>query len=549
MAIIPIDAASIVTKRSSITSRMPWYHVLKWQPFRIDALGLVTLLGADEINRSVGRLVKSRYTEYMPLLGAFVFAGNQFTDAYPGHNLYNLSAHIQTSDLAGWFQRWCINQHFPKGGAAVDWEISGADKPAHSPSKTLVAFIISFLTNGMLVAFTLSQGDWWGLGNALSMVISVIIRTLLVRENRKALDVAALQAKQDSDGKEDAKFLVILADSTAIKMTAPSDLIKLCFIQKPWVRNPNLYLYVRMFGWIGFGVHIISIGMSGLATQIITVFMMVVASVLTAFKFGCDENFVGCFLYANIRTAATINDRQWLSEEEREKDGLGKRRDIYIELDLSWKEEMSMLDWNLFPHRFNTSWWIDYYNKVALRDRDALDPALKAKTSPEDVLQAQTQWRHLKDPDVTTWEAMLKNAVRDWDHLDPALKAGTSPRDVLQAQAQWRALKNPDNTTWEAVLKENLSDASEASTDSNSNQSAGNHGPTTPNGVIESNAPNLPGLQPPGEPNMAQVPHAPSPLRQRYNPNSLSLPDKTQTSSSVHTASSGGSSNLNNGGT
>ena len=502
MAIIPIDAASTVTKHSTITSRMPWYRVLKWQPFRIDALGLVTLLGADEINRSVGRLVKSRYTEYMPLLGAFMFAGNQFTEAYSGHNLYNLSACIQTTDLAGWFQRWCINQQFPKGGAAVDWKVLEEAEPARSRSKTLVAFAISFLTNGMLVAFTVTQGDWWGLGNALSMVISVIVRAYLVWENRRALDDAALDGEKKSKGTE-AKFLVILADSTAIQMTAPSELIKRCFIEKPKVKNTDLYLYIRMLGWIGFGVHIISIGMSGLATQIITVFIMVVASVLTAFKYGCDENFVGRYLYADIRDAANITDRHWLSEKNREDDGLEKRRDIYIELDLSRNEEISMLDWNLFPHRFNEQWWIDYYDKVA---------------------------------------------VRDWNRLDPALKVNTSPQDVLEAQTQWRDLKDLDVTTWEAVFKKNLSEASEATTDSNSNQSVGAHGATTPNGVIAFNSPNPPGLQPPGEPTMAQVPHATSPLTQNYNPIGLNVPNKRHFSSSVHTASSGGSSNLNNSG-
>lgn len=43
-----------------------WYNV---DPFKIDALGLVTLLGAPEVNRHIGKLVRSRYLEYLPLLG------------------------------------------------------------------------------------------------------------------------------------------------------------------------------------------------------------------------------------------------------------------------------------------------------------------------------------------------------------------------------------------------------------------------------------------------------------------------------------------------
>jgi hypothetical protein len=41
---------------------MPLEYLSKWAPFRIDALGLVTLIGADDVNRVVGRLVQSRYT-------------------------------------------------------------------------------------------------------------------------------------------------------------------------------------------------------------------------------------------------------------------------------------------------------------------------------------------------------------------------------------------------------------------------------------------------------------------------------------------------------
>lgn len=48
---------------------LPWSHLKAWQPFRLDALGLVTLLGADEVNNAVGRLVKSRWLEYMPCWG------------------------------------------------------------------------------------------------------------------------------------------------------------------------------------------------------------------------------------------------------------------------------------------------------------------------------------------------------------------------------------------------------------------------------------------------------------------------------------------------
>ena len=62
----------------------PWHRILNsWADstgLRIDALGLVTLLGAEKMDRSIGRLVTSRYFDYLPLLGAYTVAGNRITE-------------------------------------------------------------------------------------------------------------------------------------------------------------------------------------------------------------------------------------------------------------------------------------------------------------------------------------------------------------------------------------------------------------------------------------------------------------------------------------
>ncbi|RYP59022.1 hypothetical protein DL769_008713 [Monosporascus sp. CRB-8-3] len=58
---------------------------------RIDALGLVTVFGAEKINRSIGTLVQSSVTEYPPGLGVHIVASNQITDPIPGFVLYNIT--------------------------------------------------------------------------------------------------------------------------------------------------------------------------------------------------------------------------------------------------------------------------------------------------------------------------------------------------------------------------------------------------------------------------------------------------------------------------
>lgn len=75
----------------------------KWTPFKIDASGLVTILGADEVNQFVGRLSRSRLTEYLPLVSSFVIANDGITSAIPGFELYNKSDGIRATDFTGWF--------------------------------------------------------------------------------------------------------------------------------------------------------------------------------------------------------------------------------------------------------------------------------------------------------------------------------------------------------------------------------------------------------------------------------------------------------------
>src|SRR4051794_8776697 len=173
----------------SVTSSMPMHYVLEWQPFRVDALGLVTMIGSEQVNAAVGRLVTSPYTEYLPLLGAFVIAGNQFTNAISGFELYNLRTRIKTTDLAGWFQRWCLAQNFKRASSTVRWTLEEKrSRLWRSRLDTLRASLIGIVANGALVSVTLLQGDWWGLANAISMILSVLVRVYLTKQDRAALD-------------------------------------------------------------------------------------------------------------------------------------------------------------------------------------------------------------------------------------------------------------------------------------------------------------------------------------------------------------------------
>jgi hypothetical protein len=166
---------------ASLSCRMPLHYLLKWQPFRIDALGLITILGAEQVDRAVGRLVPNRYAEYLPLLGAYITASNAFASAMSGFHFYNITpASMTTTDLAGWFQRWCLAQDFSRSFSFVTWttreswtDAEKRQRLLRSRSDKYIGLTIGAFVNSFLLVFTILQGDWWGLANAISMVISI----------------------------------------------------------------------------------------------------------------------------------------------------------------------------------------------------------------------------------------------------------------------------------------------------------------------------------------------------------------------------------------
>ncbi|KXG46582.1 protein of unknown function DUF218 [Penicillium griseofulvum] len=240
---------------------------------QIDALGLVTLLGAEEMDRSIGQLVPSLYLKYLPLLGAFVVAGNRFTTKKPGFVLYNISAGIMTTELAGWFSRWLQTQDFKQVRSIVTWKVM--ERPRRWKEFIVGFLLVGLPVHGMLIAVTVLGADWWGFANVIAMSISVAVRCIMVAQNqaginaniRKAQGAAeaypAKRAKYDEsmnrlerlrqDGQamegikmpiepqdpyKIAKVLVLTEDSKVITLAVPAYLPKLAFAVNPQPPNP-----------------------------------------------------------------------------------------------------------------------------------------------------------------------------------------------------------------------------------------------------------------------------------------------------------------------
>jgi len=419
----------------------PWHSILtSWANstgLHVDALGLVTILGSEEVNNSVGRLVSGSWVEYLPLLGAFMLASDRFTEKRPGFTLYNFSAGMQTTELAGWFSRWLKAQDFSQVRDIVTWKVEQC--PRRRKWAMLAArFAAGVMVNGMLIALTVLSGDWWGFANALAMVFSVLVRVILVSQRQKGIDETITKAREEAvedyrkrmgayhEGRRlgkprpghevplhpderIAKVIVVMDDSKVVTIKAPDYLIGKIFTKNPRIPNPWLYRFFQAVGWLGFGSHIITLGMAGLHTQIYTAALLIIATILYVYKIGADDwrlrkrsrdtsTAPHCWVsnmlvascsqyddnYADWSTLADALVMTWKTPDDSididEEKGLPaseklkktvrseRRQDLYAWLRPSSLELKLMEDWYLVPHR-NSEWMKDFEAKIREHER------------------------------------------------------------------------------------------------------------------------------------------------------------------------------------
>lgn len=324
--------------------------ISKWAPFRVDALGIITILGAEEVDVAVGRLIANALVEYLPLLGAFAVAGNRFVRPLPGFTLYSISDGIMATDVAGWLSRWLSMQKLRWNTTTLIWAVRQS-KPRRrafwSPSsEEILALSVGLVTNFGLLVLTILVEDWFGLANALAMIVSVYVRWYLVRQHREYLDREAEKiVVMGGENSDFVKAFCLLADGRAVTLLAPRGLVVNCFLTTPRPFDNFLYNATRAVGWLAFGCQVICIGQATLFIQILTIVIMLTATVLYVRGIGCEDHHVAGRILVH-------------RDEPEEK--LDSRTLAYARLEMSDEEEASMLAWALMPQRSNTTWWEKY---------------------------------------------------------------------------------------------------------------------------------------------------------------------------------------------
>ena len=328
----------------------PLRHLATWAPFRLDALGLITLLGAAEVDRSLGQLIHNKWFEYLPLLAANVIASDSFTRPIPGSALYNITDGILATDVAGWFCRWLLAQKLTFTSTKTTIEcrqrrttsgwLLGGKMPAPVPAFAGVLIILA------LLLLTVLLGDWWGMTNLVCIGVVVVIRQINMQKLRTALDHNALGAGNSVADREPCKVFVTLPNGDAVTVKTTRGMVG-CLLTTPRPDGPQMYMYSRLLCWLMFAGQALTLGSATLMYQILCVVLLIAATMCVTHGIGAEDNAIGgCLMlssnYDIVKKTASDTDN---------------RHSAYINLRLTQKEEDSMVAWNLTPHRSNKFWW------------------------------------------------------------------------------------------------------------------------------------------------------------------------------------------------
>ncbi|KAL9617162.1 MAG: hypothetical protein Q9160_008016 [Pyrenula sp. 1 TL-2023] len=299
------------------------------------------MLGAEEVDRAIGRLVGNPFADFLPLLGAFVVAGNRFVQPVPGIVLYNISDGIMATDVSGWLTRWLMKQELQWNTSTYIWGSRQIDRSYWQ--ENVQALTIGAVLNAGLLVLTIFVNDWFGFANTTALILSVAVRWYMIDQNRAFLDKTVKDL--DKTQLEFVKVFCILPDGRAVTLHAPRGMVRMAFLTRPRPYGALQYTACRTIGWIAFGLHVICIGQATLFIQILTVFIMVSATTTCILGVGSDEHKIGRKIHVHLVTDEGIEDRRTVS---------------YARLGLSDDEDRSMLAWGLFPQSSNERWWHDY---------------------------------------------------------------------------------------------------------------------------------------------------------------------------------------------
>lgn len=353
--LLPIILATFLT-----TSMPPLTSIKSWSPFKIDALGIVTLLGADAVRKSLGRLTYSLF-EYFPLLAGHIFVDNSVADPIPGFVLYNITEGVVATNLSTWFTRWLLCQKVTY--SATHLEITGTTSRHGQTNHHSRACIVALVLNSLLIIWPLLMSDWYGFVASFSLVGVVAVRIWTLRAMRQSLDANFAQASTTTKSKP-VKLFISLPTGERVTVRTTTGITQDCLLTEARPNSSHGHMIAQTIAWVAFGIHVVSLGMACLAVQLVLLTSTLVCSVAA----------VQCWW-----------SEGWNSEEHRlgsrmvikrsDTSGIQSMAKMYVLLELNDEEEQNMVDWSLIPTRSSRLWLPTYrqFKEDARHDPSVLD--------------------------------------------------------------------------------------------------------------------------------------------------------------------------------
>jgi hypothetical protein len=402
-------------------AELPLHGLKVWSdkvPFKMDALGLVTLLGADQVSTAIGSLQRRRYTGALPLLAAFVLVGHRFTSIEPGFTLYNVTESITSTNMSGWFTRWLMCQRINSATTVFEWK--RRQRSSDSWWTRLIAMTVSSLLVMPLIIGTVMMGDWYGVANAGAIVVSIAARLYILGEQRRLRDrrMSPWDRRESTQSTKRTCVLAILSDGRMVTLQTTRSVLS-PMVHQEGPMSGLFYRFAQQSAWVALGTHLLVLGMCTLVTQIYTVVLLVSSTVAvsstTDWSADTQHKTASSPELGRPRdetvTIIPFND-DWNviktdpAREDRN-ENLDYRMVAWAKLGLSEQEEATMTSWNLFPETNRNPWWWEKYR--ALRDEFAAARHRNSDTfsppSSSDIalqhMQPSVQYPQPSSPPVT----------------------------------------------------------------------------------------------------------------------------------------------------
>ncbi|KAF2116954.1 hypothetical protein BDV96DRAFT_490563 [Lophiotrema nucula] len=354
--------------------------------FRLDALGLVTLLGADNLRDTYGRLESPEFAieDYFPTLASHVAFDDSILKPLPGFTLYNISDGIKATDLSAWFTRWLSTQKFTECSTTLRIEANsiGANRKPIGGLSFPPAFIIVFLFLGL---GTILTGDSIGVLCVWSLLIASICRANIVDNCRATLEDHAMNANPPGTKSDPAKILVTLPSGQVVRIKTTKGIAMDCLLTEAKPKYPQDHMFQRIVGWLVFIIHALTLGMCTLPAQIFILGALAFFTALVSFRTRSSQH----------GTQHRISDHLHITRLDTT--GRDTRAKMFARLELTHKEEQNLVVWFIMPRRSNEVWWNTFktFKEEAKADASVLDTwgarlaaAYEANKAREELAQA-----------------------------------------------------------------------------------------------------------------------------------------------------------------